>query len=324
MDELYVQVAKSAVAMLLITLAAAALALLLGFKFLRVVSEPIDNLIDTANRVSKERDYSLRATKYADDDLGQPCLEFNEMLNEIEQRDAEMERRVAQRTEELLRANSDLSVSLQEKVVLLKEIHHRVKNNLQVITSLLNLQARDIVDESAQKLFINSQSRVQTMALIHERLYQSDNLSKVNFAEYIPALVDSLFSTYKTGSQEVDLQIDVEELMIELDQAIPCGLIVNELMSNALKYAFPEERSGTIVVQLHALEDNMLELNVSDNGIGLPEEVGLEAKSTLGWQLLNILTRQMRGALEVLERRQGVHFRITFPLMLESTTKNMV
>ena len=165
---------------------------------------------------------------------------------------------------------------------------------------------------------------ILTMALIHERLYQSDNLSKVNFAEYIPALVDSLFSTYKTGSQEVDLQIDVEELMIELDQAIPCGLIVNELMSNALKYAFPEERSGTIVVQLHALEDNMLELNVSDNGIGLPEEVGLEAKSTLGWQLLNILTRQMRGALEVLERRQGVHFRITFPLMLESTTKNMV
>ena len=324
LDELYVQVAKSAVAMLLITLAAAALALLLGFKFLRVVSEPIDNLIDTANRVSKERDYSLRATKYADDDLGQLSLEFNEMLNEIEQRDAEMEQRVAQRTEELSRANSDLSGSLQEKVVLLKEIHHRVKNNLQVITSLLNLQARDIVDESAQKLFINSQSRVQTMALIHERLYQSDNLSKVNFAEYIPALVDSLFSTYKTGSQEVDLQIDVEELMIELDQAIPCGLIVNELMSNALKYAFPEERSGTIVVQLHALEDNMLELNVSDNGIGLPEEVGLEAKSTLGWQLLNILTRQMRGALEVLERRQGVHFRITFPLMLESTTKNMV
>ena len=104
--------------------------------------------------------------------------------------------------------------------------------------------------------------------------------------------------------------------MIELDQAIPCGLIVNEPMSDALAYAFPEERSGTNVVHLHALEDNTLELNVSDNAIGLPEEVGLEANSTLGWQLLDILTRQMRGALEVLERRQGVHFRITFPLML--------
>ncbi len=323
LEELYDQVVSSVEAMLIVTVAAAALALLLGFKFLRTVSAPINDLIQTASRVSQERDYSLRAKQYADDDLGKLSMGFNEMLGEIQVRDAEMEQRVKERTAALANANEELNASLQEKLVLLKEIHHRVKNNLQVISSLLSLQARDIADLRSRELFMNSQNRVQTMALIHERLYQSDDLSKLDFAEYIPTLAESLFSTYKTEHQNIALRVDVEDLLIELDQAIPCGLMINELVTNALKYAFPNMEQGTISIGLRAVEGDTIELNVVDDGIGLPEDISTRSEKSLGLQLINILTRQLRGQLEIKNPDRGTHFCITFPLMLESSTKNL-
>ena len=322
---LYEQVLRSILVVLLITIACASFALLLGFKFLHTVSDPINHLIDTANRVSSERDYSLRARQYADDDLGILTREFNEMLEEIQNRDTEMERRVAERTEELSQANDKLQTSLQEKVVLLKEIHHRVKNNLQVISSLLSLQSRDIADERDLDLFINSQNRVKTMALIHERLYQSDDLAKVDFADYIPALADNLFNTYKTSAQEIDLKVHVGDLMLDLDQAIPCGLMLNELISNSLKYAFPDERSGEIRVQLGPTQDGHVELVVGDNGIGLPPDLDFRTTKSLGLQLINILARQLRGSVDLRPGQAGTEFCVRFPLRSESSpTGNLV
>jgi len=316
---LYEQVLHSILVVLLITIACASLALLLGFKFLHTVSDPINHLIHTANRVSHERDYSLRANQYADDDLGTLTREFNEMLEEIQGRDTEMERRVEERTQELSQANDKLQTSLQEKVVLLKEIHHRVKNNLQVVSSLLSLQSREIADERDLDLFINSQQRVKTMALIHERLYQSDDLAKVDFADYIPALADSLFNTYKTSAQEIALHVDVGDLMLDLDQAIPCGLMLNELISNSLKYAFPDERQGEIHVRLGATTDGHVELVVGDNGIGLPAELNFRTTKSLGLQLINILSRQLRGSVELQNREAGTEFHVRFPLRTESS-----
>ncbi len=321
---LYRQLFHSISTILLITLIAAALALFLGIRFLRTVSEPINHLIHTANRISEERDYSLRAEQYAADDLGALTVEFNEMLAEIELRDAEMERRVRERTEALSHANQTLESSLEEKVVLLKEIHHRVKNNLQIISSLLSLQARDIADARDLDLFVNSQNRVQTMALIHERLYQSDDLARVDFTEYIPVLVDSLFTTYKTSDQDIELRVEVSDLMLDLDQAIPCGLMINELISNALKYAFPDGRSGSIYIGLRAVEEKRVELEVADDGVGLPADVTTRGAKTLGLQLIQILTRQLRGRFETKSRERGAHFCITFPLMEERAVKNLV
>lgn len=206
--------------------------------------------------------------------------------------------------------------------MLLKEIHHRVKSSLQVTSSLLSLQSHEIADERDLDLFINSQNRVNTMALIHERLYQSDDLSQVDFADYIPALADSLFNTYKTSTQEIDLQVDVGDLMLDLDQAIPCGLMLNELISNSLKYAFPDERPGEIRVRLGATADGHVELVVGDNGIGLPADLNFRTTKFLGLQLINILARQLLGSVELQNREAGTEFHVRFPLRTESSPSN--
>lgn len=316
LDVLYDQIRSSIMTTFLIIAVCASLALLLAFKLLRVVSQPITNLIDTANQVSQQRDYSLRATKYGNDDLGNLVTEFNDMLQQIQVRDTELEQRVQVRTVELSETNERLSSSLEEKEVLLKEIHHRVKNNLQVISSLLSLQTRNIKDEKDLEMFLNSQNRVQTMALIHERLYQSDDLSQVDFAHYIPALVDSLFRTYKVSVQDIVMGVDVSDVRLGLDKAIPCGLMINELVSNALKYAFPDGRKGEINMHLGAtqIDEDIdgVELIVRDNGVGFPEDLDFRTTKSLGMELINILVRQLHGTI-TLENKIGTKFSIVFP-----------
>ena len=330
---LYDQVQRSIIATLLIISACASLALLLGFKYLRTVSDPINHLVDTANQVSRDRDYSLRATKYADDDLGELTEEFNDMLQQIQSRDAELQQeigvrqhaeaslqsaydelelRVQERTVELSDANDQLHQSLQEKVVLLKEIHHRVKNNMQVVSSLISLQTRDISSPRELEMFVNSQNRIKTMALIHEKLYQSDDLARVDFSDYIPALVASLFETYKISPQDISLNVEVGDVLLDLDQAIPCGLMLNELISNSLKYAFPNGRKGEITVRLGPNKEGDTRLVVHDNGVGLPEGFDFRKSKSLGLQLINILSRQIQGGIE-LRSEAGTEFAITFP-----------
>ena len=161
-------------------------------------------------------------------------------------------------------AEEQIKSSLKEKEVLLQEIHHRVKNNMQVITSLLSLQSDTIKDEQYADMFRESQERIRSMALIHETLYQSEDFANIDFDGYLRTLINSLFISYGASPDKISLKIETNDLSLELDYAIPCGLIINELVSNSLKYAFPDERKGEIKIVLQEISENEMELTVSD------------------------------------------------------------
>jgi two-component sensor histidine kinase len=232
---------------------------------------------------------------------------------------------------ERLRIEEQIKASLQEKEVLLKEIHHRVKNNLQVISSLLKLQSNSVQDPSALEMFKESQNRVRSMALIHERLYRSDDLAKIDFAGYVRNLAASLIRSYSAGSEPVSLRTDIHGVSLGIDTAIPCGLVINELISNALKYAFPPgwhetqegnsqlsgngnaiSREAEIRVELRPDQDQQLTLVVADNGVGFPLDLDFRNTASLGMRLVNTLVGQLEGTLELCGG-DGTKFKITFP-----------
>jgi two-component sensor histidine kinase len=211
-----------------------------------------------------------------------------------------------------VRADEQIKSSLREKEALLKEIHHRVKNNLQVVSSLLGLQARSIEDLGTRKKFQESQNRIHSMALLHECLYQSDNLAKIHFNGYIQQLAEYLLRAYgESASERVRLHVDLDSLYLDMDTAVPCGLIINELISNSLKYAFPDGRSGEIVVRLRGNGDRISSLSVADNGVGLNTAVQWSSTKSLGLRLVRTLSQQL-GAQVQLEDEPGTHFRVTF------------
>jgi PAS domain S-box-containing protein len=209
------------------------------------------------------------------------------------------------RNEERIRA------SLKEKEVLLKEIHHRVKNNLQVISSLLNLQANQIRDKETAQVFRDSQSRVRAMSLVHERLYQSSDLARIDFAGYVEDVTRHLLRSYQSGPRGVRLKVDVDPVSFNIDTAIPCALIINELVSNSLKYAFPNGKDGEILIRLNTTENNDLNLCISDNGVGFPHNVSWEKTDSLGLQLVRSLTDQLNGSIKC-QLDQGARFDIRF------------
>jgi len=209
-------------------------------------------------------------------------------------------------------AEDEIKWSLREKEALLREIHHRVNNNMQVISSMLNLQSRHVADARAFELFQDSQVRVRTMALVHEKLYQSKNLSRIDFGEYVRHLISRLYSTYHVNSSTVRPIVDVENVVFEIETAIPCGLIVSELVSNALKYAFPGESGGDLRVTINAeAETERFVLNVSDTGVGLPAAFDLDRTDTLGLQLVRDLTEQLHGSIRR-DEGPGTSFTIAF------------
>ncbi len=210
------------------------------------------------------------------------------------------------------RALEKLTASLKEKEVLLKEIHHRVKNNLQVLSSMLRLQAGYIKDPQALELFEESQNRVRTMALIHEKLYQSQDLARIDFADYLRNLTNHLVRSYN-GPKEVALKVDVGEVHLTVETGIPCGLIVNELVSNALKHAFPGDRSGQIIVSLQRCDGTYV-LSVKDDGVGFPKDVDFRNTPSLGLQLVNTLATQLDGTVALIANGAGTEFRIEFPV----------
>lgn len=204
--------------------------------------------------------------------------------------------------------------SLQEKEVLLKEVHHRVKNNMQVISSILNLQSSYVTDSYALNLLKESQNRIKTMAYIHESLYQNKTFTSINFSEYISTLTSNILQSYTASAHKVELKLDVQKIILGLDTSIPAGLIINELVSNSLKHAFTEKNEGIIYINLHT-KDNILFLEVTDNGKGFPKDVDYRNTNSLGLQLVNTLTEQLNGIIELKENKYGgTSFFINFPM----------
>ena len=209
-------------------------------------------------------------------------------------------------------AEKEIRASLKEKEVLLQEVHHRVKNNMQIISSLFNLQSGRIKDKQAFEIFKSSQNRVRSMALIHERLYQSKDLTRVDFAEYTQGLTTHLFSSYGINTNVIKPHIDIKDVSLDINTAIPCSLIINELVSNSLKHAFPGEKKGEIKIAMHTINKNEIELIISDNGVGLPKGMDFRKTESLGLHLVNLLAEdQLHGDIK-LDRTKGTSFNIRF------------
>jgi PAS domain S-box-containing protein len=206
-----------------------------------------------------------------------------------------------------------LEAALSEKTVLLKEVHHRVKNNLAVIAGLLGMQAGTLADERAKLALGESQQRVLSMALIHEYLYASDNLDRVNFGKYVEQLANELCVSYAIESNLVSVIVEAEEIELPVHRAIPCGLILNELLSNTMKYGFPNGRSGRIRVCFARLESGGLSLSCQDDGVGIPESFDWKNPRSLGLRIVRILTKQIDGDLTLDRSGGGTRFELRFP-----------
>jgi PAS domain S-box-containing protein len=207
------------------------------------------------------------------------------------------------------RAEEQIKTSLGEKEVLLKEVHHRVKNNLQIMSSLLNLQTQYLNDPATREMFRTSMDRIKSMALIHDKLYRSESLSSIYFPGYVSDLVRDLVGAYSVG-KGIALDLNVDPVSLDMDTAIPLGLVINELVSNALKHGFPGENGGAVSIGLHK-EDTHVTLTISDDGIGFPRELDFMDTPSLGMQLVVALVEQLEGTME-LRRDEGTEFRITF------------
>ena len=243
----------------------------------------------------------MRMEPHGNDEIGELVQWFNAFIDTLSaRREAELQ----------------IGASLREKEALLQEIHHRVKNNLQVVSSLLNLQASRTNDPEITAVFKDSQNRIQSMSLIHEKLYRSNDFSRVNLGEYVRNLTTYLVRSYRTDTGLVNVDVNTDEVYIGIETAVPCGLLLNELISNALKHAFPEGRTGKITILLQT-EDRQVTLVVSDDGVGLSDEEAANG-GTLGFQLIKTLVKQIDAVMKI-ETDQGSRFTITFDLPPEAT-----
>jgi two-component sensor histidine kinase/CheY-like chemotaxis protein len=196
------------------------------------------------------------------------------------------------------RAEEQIKASLKEKEVLLREIHHRVKNNLQIISSLLQLQSAYVESKHDLRIFRESQNRIKSMALIHQKLYQSQDLAKINLAEYIRSLARHLFQSFGIDSEAISLEISAQDIVLGIDTAVPCGLIINELITNSLIHAFPT-RKGRISIDFHRNKDSKFSLTVGDNGVGFPKTMDVRNSQSLGWQLIGALADQLGATVDI-------------------------
>ncbi len=209
------------------------------------------------------------------------------------------------------KAEGKIRKALKEKEILLKEIHHRVKNNMNVTSSLLKLQSATITDKKVLEIFKDTRNRIKTMALIHDKLYRSSDLAQIDFGEYIKDLVENQFSAYGGSGDGISIKVAAEKLFFEIDMATPCALIINELVSNAFKHAFPGNRKGEITVALSAINGDEAELIVSDDGVGFPADLDFENSKSFGLHLVKLLIEQIEGTTDI-DRDGGMTFRIRF------------
>ncbi len=210
------------------------------------------------------------------------------------------------------KAEVELRSALAEKEVLLKEIHHRVKNNLQIVSSLLQLQSHTLSDPEVIRVLRDSQNRIDSISLIHKNLYTAPNIGQLDVADYIQNLATSLLISYQVSPTNIGLETDIDSVSLNVDQAIACGLIINELISNALKHAFPNQQVGNIIIKLRNLGDS-IEMIIRDNGVGFPSNVNWRDTNSLGLSLVyDLVTEQLEGTI-TLENHHETVFKITFP-----------
>jgi two-component sensor histidine kinase len=263
----------------------------------------IPNQVIVIIRDITERKQAEEALQKAKDDLE---IRVEERTCELKNTNALLRQEIVERQ----RAERQLKISLEEKDVLLKEIHHRAKNNLQIISSLLRLQAGYIKDEQVIEIFRDSQNRIRAMAMIHENLYQSDDLARIDFSDYIRNLINNLIRSYG-ANPNISFRLNFDKIALRIDTAIPCGLIINELISNSLKHAFPNNLKGEINIDFFLQEAGKYLLQVSDNGVGITEDIEFYKKSSLGLQLVWRLVEQIEGNIEF-NPKNGTCYKIVF------------
>lgn len=273
----------------------------------QLIAKQIEERIQEANRGKPVFGYEHRIIR-ADGEVRYMAVRVR-VINQVEERNIYVYGFIQDITERKS-AEKNLKKSLEEKEMLIKEIHHRVKNNLMVISSLLNLQSQYIKDKEALDIFKESQNRAKSMALIHERLYRSTDLKKIDFGEYIQTLANDLFHTYIPDPSIVKLNMNVENVMVDINTTVPLGLILNELVTNSMKHAFPNGKSGEINIDFHKQGEEFV-LIVGDTGVGLPDDIDFKNTDTLGLQLVNNLVEQIDGVI-TLDTCHGTEFDIIF------------
>jgi two-component sensor histidine kinase len=277
-----------------------AMSLLLQKQVLKPLAVLLKNIIEQPHS-------DLNMSLMPKNEIGFLGFKFQEKFKELDQINQELI--TAMKATES--AEAKLRTSLWEKEILLKEIHHRVKNNLLVVSSILDLQLDYIEDAKLQKVLQDIQGRIYSMTLIHKKLYQSTSLAQVNFREYLEELTSILLYSYQ-ADQTIDLQLDIENIDLNIETAHPCGLIINELISNSLKHAFPTDKIGKIILGLHRCPNSKnIILTVRDNGVGFPANFAWQETESLGLQLVQTLTKQLQGQLEV-KQENGTCFQFTF------------
>lgn len=228
-------------------------------------------------------------------------------------REQEASKALAERTVELEQTVAEKTTAFERIELLMREMNHRVKNNLNIIQSLLNLQSDRIGDDHSKHALKDSVSRVQSITKIHNMLTKSADLKHIYASDYIRQFVEELSSSFQSEVRQIEIDLDLDEIDMDMNLMIPFALIMNELLTNAFKYAFPDQREGAITVSLHSLENYLLEFIVRDNGVGLPEGFTLEGSTSLGLNIINSLTEQIRGKIDFIsERNKGTTFSITF------------
>ncbi len=250
--------------------------------------------------------------KVAKDELWKHRNQLEELVEERTTELIEINKHLKHEISERKIAEEQVNTSLREKEILLQEIHHRVKNNLQVVISLLNLQSKDIKDERIIKMFRDSQDRINSMALVHEKIYFSKDLANIKLREYINDLSRSLFRSYNLCTGRVEFNSQIEDISIGIDTSIPCGLIINELLSNSLKHAFPQERKGQIQLKIHTIKDGEIEIIFSDDGIGIPKTFDFRKSSSFGFRLVvDLVEYKLMGIIKLIQNG-ATEFQIRF------------
>jgi two-component sensor histidine kinase len=243
------------------------------------ISNPVQSLARAARVVSEKRDFAIRVPKTSNDELGMLTQTFNEMLSRIEESDA------------------GLRKAIGEKDVLIQEVHHRVKNNLQVILSLFDMQARQVDNPDALEVFQDCKARIRSMALVHEMLYGSSDLSKIDFRQYVKKLTEDLAMSYMPIDRPLNTSIDLKQMELDISKAVPLGLLANEVLTNSIKHAFESQPNPEIFVR--QIADEKLKIVIGDNGQGLPSDIDMENPKTFGLRIIRLLAEQLNANLTV-------------------------